>query len=178
MYKKIILFILTCYLSSIVSGCVVRTYTVAKERVDQELTEGNRGYLMGAPKVAEEKPRKATRQVQVVELEMHPVKFIQPAPPITPEPKEELPTPAEEIQAISTPGIKPVIAQPVESRAMVMKKYTVRKGDTLQKISKRFYGTTKRWKEIYQVNQEVLKSPGEIYPGQVIEIPVEEIKRK
>ena len=57
-----------------------------------------------------------------------------------------------------------------------MKKYTVIKGDTLQKISKKFYGTTKRWMEIYNVNKNVLKSPDAIHPGQVINIPVKEIK--
>jgi hypothetical protein len=53
MNRKIILLTLGCFLSFIISGCAVRTYPVIKERVDQGLTTGNRGYLKGAPEVSE-----------------------------------------------------------------------------------------------------------------------------
>lgn len=49
--------------------------------------------------------------------------------------------------------------------------YTVEKGDTLQKISKKFYGTTRQWKKIYEANKELLKSPDTIRPGQTLNIP-------
>ena len=51
------------------------------------------------------------------------------------------------------------------------KTYVVQKGDTLQKISDKMYGTTKRWKEIYEANKAELKSPDHIKPGQEIVIP-------
>ncbi|MDD5574911.1 MAG: LysM peptidoglycan-binding domain-containing protein, partial [Candidatus Omnitrophica bacterium] len=51
--------------------------------------------------------------------------------------------------------------------------YTVMPNDTLQKISQKFYGTSKRWKVIYDANKDVLKSPDKIYAGQVINIPQE-----
>ena len=51
------------------------------------------------------------------------------------------------------------------------KTYVVQKGDTLQKISNKMYGTTKRWKEIYEANKAELKSPDHIKPGQEIVIP-------
>ena len=51
------------------------------------------------------------------------------------------------------------------------KTYVVKKGDTLQKISDKMYGTTKRWKEIYEANKATLKSPDIITPGQEITIP-------
>ena len=51
------------------------------------------------------------------------------------------------------------------------KSYVVQKGDTLQKISDKVYGTTKRWKEIYEANRETLKSPDLITPGQELVIP-------
>lgn len=185
MYKKLILFALGGFLCFAISGCVVRTYPVVKERVDQDLAEGNRGYLMGKPQVTEEKPRKATRRVQVFEIELHPLK-VEPEPPaVEPEAgKPEVEAPlndspaAEETQQkthTAVPRIKPVVVKPPQSWTVVMKKYTVKKGDTLQRISKKFYGTTRRWKEIYEVNRELLKSPHSIYPGQVIEIPVEEV---
>jgi nucleoid-associated protein YgaU len=50
-------------------------------------------------------------------------------------------------------------------------KYTVAKNDTLQKISKKFYGTTKRWMKIYDANKDVLRAPDKLYPGQVLNIP-------
>jgi len=51
------------------------------------------------------------------------------------------------------------------------KMYTVKKNDTLQKISRRFYGTTRRWLKIYKANKDILKSPDRVYPGQVLKIP-------
>jgi len=47
-------------------GCYVRTYTVLKERPDQEMT-GNRGYLLGQPPAEE---REITpRKTYVMEVE-------------------------------------------------------------------------------------------------------------
>jgi nucleoid-associated protein YgaU len=159
MYKKIILLVLACFLVSIINGCAIKTYKVTRERVDQDLSKGNRGYLMGKPEVSEEKPRKTTRQLQVIEMEYRPIRMgIKPRSKVSPAIKQ-------------IPAIKPVIGKP----AVVMKKYTVRKGDTLQRIAQKFYGTTKRWKEIYKANQKILKTPDSIYPGQIIKIPVEEV---
>lgn len=49
--------------------------------------------------------------------------------------------------------------------------YVVEKGDTLQKISEKMYGTTKRWKKIYEANKDALKSPDMIKVGQRLVIP-------
>jgi LysM repeat protein len=49
--------------------------------------------------------------------------------------------------------------------------YVVEKGDTLQKISNKFFGTTKKWKKIYEANRNILKSPDKIRPGQRLVIP-------
>jgi len=49
--------------------------------------------------------------------------------------------------------------------------YKVVKGDTLQKISKKFYGTTKNWLMLYEVNSDTLKKPDAIFTGQVLKIP-------
>jgi len=58
------------------SGCVVRTYQVAKDRLDQDLGSGNRGYLKGQAPYSEAKERKTKRSNQVVEIELHsPIKF-------------------------------------------------------------------------------------------------------
>ena len=48
----------------------------------------------------------------------------------------------------------------------------VRKGDTLQKISEKFYGTTKKWRRIHQANQKTLtKGPDFLQVGMKLVIP-------
>jgi nucleoid-associated protein YgaU len=49
--------------------------------------------------------------------------------------------------------------------------YVVRSGDTLSKISSRFYGTTSRYMEIYEANRDQLSSPTSIKVGQTLVIP-------
>lgn len=158
------------------SGCVVRTYQVTRDRIDQDLATGNRGYLKGqAP--SSEMERKATRTTQVVEIELHsPVKF-EKSPKIKPVETK----PIETVEDRSQEGNRGYIVQSItpeiaEVKAVAFEKYTVQKNDTLQKISKKFYGTTKKWKKIFDANQGVLKSPNKVYPGQVINIPTEQLK--
>ena len=57
--------------------------------------------------------------------------------------------------------------------AVAFEKYTVQKGDTLQKISQKYFGTTKRWMKIYEANKDTLKGPDKIYVGQVLNIPMD-----
>lgn len=49
--------------------------------------------------------------------------------------------------------------------------YVVQRGDTLGKISFRFYGTTRRYMEIYEANRDQLSSPSNISVGQTLVIP-------
>ena len=49
--------------------------------------------------------------------------------------------------------------------------YTVRPGDTLAHIAKRFYGKGKRWTRIYRANQDRILHPNVIFPGQVLIVP-------
>ena len=51
--------------------------------------------------------------------------------------------------------------------------YKAQKGDTLQKISQKFYGTTKKWHKIYKANEDTLKSPDRLRPGMTLNIPVD-----
>jgi LysM repeat protein len=49
--------------------------------------------------------------------------------------------------------------------------YTVEAGDTLSRISTKVYGTSSRWMDIFQANQEQLTSPNALKPGQVLRLP-------
>ncbi len=160
----------------LLSGCVVRTYPLTRERIDQDLT-GNHGYLQGEAPAQEAKERKATRTTQVVEVEMHsPIKFERIAK------KNKIVEYAEDKKIWGNRGFftESAIPESVESAPAVsaanIEKYTVKKGDTLQKISNKFYGTTKRWNKIFEVNKDKLKAPNKIYSGQVIDIPLESLK--
>jgi nucleoid-associated protein YgaU len=184
--------VFVCLGAFFLSGCVVRSYQVTKDRVDQELGDGNRGFISGEIPEQEEKARKTTRATQVVEVELHsPIKF-------EGAPKDKLADLSKKEVAQKQPAIialpqqqalgsnlslgnrgyimrtvTPPIAEP---KTPAFEKYTVKKNDTLQKISKQFYGTTKGWNKIYQANKDRLKAPDKIYIGQVLNIPIEELK--
>ena len=51
--------------------------------------------------------------------------------------------------------------------------YTVKKGDTLWKISEEHYGKGKggKYNVIFEANKPMLTHPDKIYPGQVLRIP-------
>ncbi len=142
------------------TGCAVRTYSVRKDRVDQDVS-GNKGYLKGtAPATSETVAKKADRATYVTEIELrNPFQF-----------KKKSRKPLAESE-----GNKGYISGSETVREEVaqesFEKYTVQKNDTLQKISQKFFGTTKKWMKIYDANKDTLKSPNSIRPGQVINIP-------
>lgn len=145
------------------SGCVARTYNLTRDRVDQELssTSGNRGYIMGV--APEPKERKSTRTTRVFEVELGQTNKTNASCPGT--------TP------LSTEATaEPRMIQETQSdeTALGVEKYTVEKNDTLQKISKKFYGTTKKWMKLYEANKDILSGPDKLYAGQVLNIPVGE----
>ena len=176
MKVKISVLVFLCSGAFVLSGCVVRTYSVTKERIDQELNAGNRGYLKGDVPEQETKDRKATRTTQVVEIELHsPIKFER-----MPKPKQPETAPMQKAEEQAVAGNRGYIFQSttpeIEPAGPSFEKYTVQKGDTLQKISQKFYSTTKKWTKIYEVNKDILKSPNRLYVGQVLNIPVEGLK--
>lgn len=165
------LYFLLLGLSFLAAGCVVRTYPLTRDRVDQELT-GNRGYIQGTAPAAEAMVKPTTRTTRVVEIELHsPIKFDR-APKVKPAAAAE-PVAAPE-ESYSSEGNKGYIAQsiiPEVEEPQQFQNYTVQKNDTLQKISLKFYGTTKNWNKLYEANKDVLKSPNKVYPGQTLRIP-------
>ncbi|MFA5349715.1 MAG: LysM peptidoglycan-binding domain-containing protein [Candidatus Omnitrophota bacterium] len=146
------------------SGCVARTYNLTRDRIDQDVspTSGNRGYIMGtAP--AETAERKTTRTTRVFEIELGLAKPSQAkCPSVVP-----MANSTEESAAIQETQTEDIPDQSLENYTS----YTVGKNDTLQKISKKFYGTTKNWPKIYEANKDVLRSPDKLYAGQTLKIP-------
>ena len=51
--------------------------------------------------------------------------------------------------------------------------YTVQRGDTLSAIAKLSYGNANQYPKIFEANKPMLKDPNEIYPGQVLRIPLQ-----
>ena len=49
--------------------------------------------------------------------------------------------------------------------------YTIKKGDTLSKIAKEFYGNANEYPRIFEANREVIRNADLIFPGQKIRIP-------
>lgn len=165
-------------LAFILSGCVVRTYPVTRDRVDQDLSAGNRGYLAGEiPEGEQAEERKATRTTQVVEVELYPPIRFEKMPKPAPVEKSGLIEKTEDQKLWGNRGfITPGPASEIVEQPLAFEQYTVQKNDTLQKISQKFYGTTKDWAKIFQANKDILKGPNKIYPGQTINIPTEGLK--
>ena len=161
----------------LLQGCLVttKTYTLRRDRVDQNLSSGNRGYLQGRPPAdADNVARKTSRVTQVIEMEFGSPEAVKQKPaaaaPQAVQYAEPMPEEKAEYTQDSEEEIEAV--EPEEK----FQKYTVQKNDTLQKISMKFFGTTKKWYKIFKANGEALKGPNKIYPGQVINIPLEEGK--
>jgi len=51
------------------------------------------------------------------------------------------------------------------------RRYTVRAGDTLSKISREYYGDPNQFTKIFNANRSILKDPNSISPGQELVIP-------
>ncbi len=49
--------------------------------------------------------------------------------------------------------------------------YEVEPGDSLSKIAKKFYGDAMRYKEIFDINTDILSNPDLIKVGQILKMP-------
>ncbi|MDR0679836.1 MAG: LysM peptidoglycan-binding domain-containing protein [Puniceicoccales bacterium] len=66
-------------------------------------------------------------------------------------------------------ALTPVAQKSITSTSPV--KHIVRVGDTLSKISQKYYGTSAYWKKIFEVNQEAIPFPNALTVGQELIIP-------
>ena len=174
------------------SGCLMRTYTVEKERKYTEVT-GNRGYIMGQPK--EEPPKESrlgkTRKMTVVEFEFGPQsepKSKRMPKALDQETEQRFKDKTRELAAgmdvaddideeilreeFADEDDIEIIREEVQELKPEYEYYTIQTNDTLQKISKKFYGTTRKWRDIYELNRHIIKDPDKVYPGKEIKIPL------
>lgn len=134
----------------------------------------------GPPTTATPSKIVETEQIPESEPDMKP----EPDPEPTTEPKQEpTPEPATESRREPAPEPAPVPdvasdlapepepvpqAEPMDTRPRY---YTVKKGDTLYKISEHVYGEGKYWKAIYQANKNLISNPGTLQPAWKLKLP-------
>lgn len=94
------------------------------------------------------------------------------APTVTynmPQPRQQANATQPRATEPSTQQQQPQPSQPATNN--VPATYTVQSGDTLSSISKRFYGTEARWRDIYNANQDRMSSPNALKLGQELRLP-------
>jgi len=163
-------------------GIEVRRYVEIKDRVDQKM-EGNAGYISGEPQPEDRSQYKSTRKIYVLEISQGDVE------------KETIIETFDEtnmngdgtlmeypdydsdnfIEVSRDSASIPYIDDDVDDLkpSASFTEYTIKKDDTLQKISKKFYDSFSKWPKIYEVNKDVIDNPDRIKPGIVIQIPME-----
>ncbi|MFP4472921.1 MAG: LysM peptidoglycan-binding domain-containing protein [Candidatus Omnitrophota bacterium] len=158
-------------------GLEVQMYAEEKPRLDQSMEKGNFGYISGQPQAPDRSDIKKTRKIYVVEvtknvdrpeevedLQLQPIPDVEPVrvpPKSKPEPKPKWTEPVKVEEPL-----------PDMDKELTYEEYTVQEGDTLQKISKKYYDTYQKWIMIYEENKDVLPNPDRISPGMTIKIPV------
>ena len=162
------------------AGCLIRTHSVVVERPDQEI-EGNRGYIEGSS-LETKKREKKTRTTYIAEVEIGESVLIDDEVSVKKGALYSNTTISEAsdrkvISQKQKPAKKDVKASSVsvlkEDKIKKAKTYVVKDGDTLEKISARpeIYGNKNKWYRIFKANEDQLKEPDKIFPGQVLKIP-------
>ena len=77
---------------------------------------------------------------------------------------------------VKTPAKATAVTEQAHTAALVKKAaasrtYTVRSGDTLSAIAKRFYGNAAHWTWIYAANRSKIHNPNSIFVGEKLTIP-------
>ena len=177
----------------------VKAYLQDKPRVDQEIT-GNAGYLVGKPKKDVSINRKRTRKIFVVEvtekdsippyvIDMDADRKKSPSSAVGSKEsfkyKQEkkqtkvIPVYPSQIQIPSFDDIDETNTEKEEDVSLSANStgkvvnYKVEKDDTLQKISKKFYGSYSKWPRIYKANRSQIKNPNFLKPGIILKIPMD-----
>lgn len=166
------------------SGCRASVHQLRVERVDQSLADGNRGYLIGTPPPAVDRGA-PTRDITELEVRLPSGATRTRQPGVAPQ--SAAPAAAETAAAEPVPAGRGTIeflhpepaADAAASRAAgssapaTFERYTVKKGDSLWKIAKRFYGDAYQWRRIYDANRGQLSNPNRVQRGMTLKIPMD-----
>ena len=177
MVNKILTFTGIGILSLMMVGCStaknvkVKSYFEDRARVDQNIS-GNQGYMAGQGTQESGKP---TRRVFVVEVskENSQQNTGDNGSSSAVSSTASTESVSSEMQAqpqVTLPKIEDEETQSSHS-ASGYTEYVVEKDDTLQKVSKKFYGSYGKWTKIYEANKSVIKNPDFLKPGTKLMIP-------
>jgi len=105
---------------------------------------------------------------------------VQPSAPV--QVAREKPAPAETKTASTKPlpvASERAVATPAKavqsaSASAAPQEYVIKAGDTLSKLSERFYNSPDKWTKIFEANRESVRNPNYIYIGQRIVIPADD----
>ena len=161
-------------------GVETRAYIADKDRIDQKMEGGNFGYVTGTPKPPDTSKMSKTRKVYVLEFTKNPDvtpedlrKGAGPSQPVSIDVPERSSPPAsssyEEPVYVPAPSSSSSVSE--DAAIDTPSEYVIQKNDTLQKISKKVYGTYKKWYQIYEANKDIIADPNRIKPGLTIRIP-------
>ena len=169
MNKNLALMVLVIFAAG--CGLETRTYVMTKDRVGLDQTNGNGGCVVGKCPPAPA-PKETTRKVYVLEItkpvpesEVQKIEqnaanaIVETTPPVSTVPVVQPQAAAEPVTAVQNGG------------DMQAQTYTVQKDDTLQKISKKVFGSYGKWYKIYKANKNKIKNPNVLKPGTVLTIP-------
>jgi nucleoid-associated protein YgaU len=176
MNKKLALITLVIFAAG--CGLETRTYVMTKDRVGLDRNGGNGGCVVGKCPPAPA-PKETTRKIYVLEItkpvpESEVQKIEQTAVNAITE-SAQTPPASSAAPAESAPAAQPQVAAPLPAAQnggnMQASTYTVQKDDTLQKISKKLFGSYGKWYKIYEANKNKIKNPNLLKPGMVLTIP-------
>ena len=148
-----------------VAGCRTTTQVTEVPRVDLNVEQGNRGYLVGtAPDPGE---RRTTRQMVHTTIEL---------PGFS---RGDATLPPERLDRAETQEPGTVMADPFPAGGSItvgpqaFDMYVVQKGDTLWSISAKpeVYGKATRWRAIFDANRDLLGNPDAVKAGMTLQIP-------
>ena len=97
-------------------------------------------------------------------------KVVTPTPPVAPK-EETAPAKAEPQTAPQQPATSAYLDSASYKITGTKTKYTIKEGETLTRVSLRFYGTKAMWPYIVKHNPKVIKNPNNVPYGTTIEIP-------
>ncbi|SHI87380.1 LysM peptidoglycan-binding domain-containing protein [Algibacter luteus] len=77
----------------------------------------------------------------------------------------------DKIKEIGGENPKDIMANITVADDSVYARHTVKKGETLGKIAKHYYGNASKYNAIFKANTNILKNPDLIHPDQELVIP-------